>query len=219
VRATTAFLVSGARRDRSTWAWWVWKTQPPFAFRFTVLSLEDSTMAKLSWIQRTYWKSLSKPVQFRPLFQFLLDHPVGSILEVGIGNGSRIEQILSMFSLRDGCSQLRYAGVDLFESGTKADGHMTLKDAHRMLAEKNVRAHLVPGDATSALRRIVHSTQPSDLIIVDEGWQEDSPIGLALTEWLPKLVHDDTVVFARGNQHDALQHVSIVPIQAGRKAA
>ena len=189
------------------------------AFRLIFLSLEDSIMAKLSWIQRTYWKNLSKPVQSRPLFHFLLDHSIGSILEIGIGNGNRIEQILSMFTLRDGSSQLRYAGVDLFESSTTDGGHMRLKDAHRMLAEKNVRAHLVPGDATSALRRIVHSTLPSDLIIVDEGWGDDSLIGNALVEWLPKLVHDDTVVFARRNPRDAFQIVSITPIQAGRKAA
>lgn len=193
--------------------------KPSLAFPFTVLSLEDSIMAKLSWIQRTYWKSLSKPVQLRPLFHYLLDHPIGSILEIGMGNGNRIEQILSMFTLQDGKTQLRYAGVDLFESGTQVDDHMRLKDAHRMLAERNVRANLVPGDATSALRRIVHSTLPSDLIIVDEGWGEDSSVGQSLIEWLPKLVHDNTVVFARKNQQEPLQVVSIVPIQAGRKAA
>jgi len=176
-------------------------------------------MAKLSWIQKTYWKNLSKPVQVRPVFQFLIDHPIESILEIGIGNGNRIEQILSMFSLRQGCAQLRYAGVDLFESGQDTDGHMRLKDAHRMLAEKNVRAHLVPGDATSALMRIAHSTRPSDLIIVDSDWGKDSAIGNALIQWLPRLVHDDTVVFARCDMLEALRQVTIVPVQAGRKAA
>jgi hypothetical protein len=219
VRAWDTFLFSEAIIGRSNPQRGLPSAEPSQEFRFTVLSLEDSIMAKLSWIQRTYWKSLSKPVQLRPLFHHLLDHPIGSILEVGMGNGSRIEQILSMFTLREGSLQLRYAGVDLFESGTQVDAHMRLKDAHKMLAEKNVRAHLVPGDATSALRRIVHSTLPSDLIIVDEGWGDDSSIGQSLIEWLPKLVHDETVVFARKNQQEALQVVSIVPIQAGRKAA
>jgi len=176
-------------------------------------------MTKLSWIQKTYWKSIAKPAQLRPLFHFLIDHPVGAILEIGMGDGSRIEQILSMFTLREGCKQLRYAGVDLFESGTDSGGHMRLKDAHRMLAEKNVRAHLVPGDATTALMRIAHSTLPSDLIIVDAGWQENSENGQALIQWLPKLVHDDTVVFARNSSQEPLQMIAIEPIQAGRKAA
>ena len=195
------------------------RQRPSLGFWFLLLSLKHSSMAKLSWIQRTYWKNLSKPVQFRPLFHFLLDHPIGSILEIGIGNGSRIEQVLSMLTLRDGCSQLRYVGVDLFESGSNPEEHLRLKDAHRMLAEKNVRAQLVPGDASSALKRIVNSTLPSDLIIVDCGWGGESPNAEALVQWLPKLVHDETVVFARGNSQEPFQVASITPIQAGRKAA
>ena len=85
-------------------------------------------MARLSWLQRLYWRHLSKPVAYRALFEYLIEHPIASILEVGIGDGKRLEQVLSLVNIRPGVKQLRYAGVDLFESGDPKAGHLRLKD-------------------------------------------------------------------------------------------
>ncbi len=167
-------------------------------------------MSRLSWFQRFYWRHLSKPVQHRALFQHVIEHPLGSILEIGIGNGDRLKQVLSLYTLKSSVKQLRYAGVDPFESGTDSGGHLRLKDVHRLLAEQQVKAHLIPGDATTALHRVAHSVLPSDLVIVDSGWNDSSSFGEALQQWLPRLVHDSSTVFARTQKSDKLEMVKVV---------
>ncbi len=176
-------------------------------------------MARLSWLQRLYWRYLSKPVAYRELFQFLIEHPVGSILEVGIRDGKRLEQVLTLVNVREGVSQLRYAGVDLFESGPPQDGCLRLKDVHRKLAEQNVKANLIPGDASSSLMRVAHMVQPSDLVIIDENWGADSASGAALNQWLPRLTHDSSTVFARSNRLEKLGRVVLPQASTLRKAA
>jgi hypothetical protein len=176
-------------------------------------------MARLSWLQRLYWRHLSKPVANRELFQFIIEHPVASILEIGIRDGKRLEQVLSLVNIREGVAQLRYAGVDLFESGPPQEGHLCLKDVHRKLAEQNIKANLIPGDAASSLMRVAHMIQPSDLVIIDESWGTESPDGAALLQWLPRLAHDSSVVFARSNRSDKLQQIALPQASTIRKAA
>ena len=176
-------------------------------------------MARLTWMQKFYWRHLSKPAENRALFQFLIEHPIGSVLEIGIGNGQRLEQVLSLVTVRPEVTQLRYAGVDLFESGNPSAGHLRLKDVHRKLAEKNIKAHLIPGDAESSLVRVSHTILPSDLIIVDCGWGESSANGAALAQWLPRLAHESTTIFARKNREEALVSVQCGESGVLRKAA
>ena len=56
--------------------------------------------------------------------------------------------MLPLCTLSEGCTQIRYVGVDAFESAGPEVPHMNLKAAHRMLAEFGVKAHLIPGDPT-----------------------------------------------------------------------
>jgi hypothetical protein len=152
-------------------------------------------MARLSWTQRLYWRYLSKPASQRAIFLHVINHPVASILEIGIGTGDRIKQVLSLCHAPEGTSQIRYAGVDAFESAGQGAAHITLKGAHRMLAELGVKAHLVPGEPSSALPRVAHSIMPSDLVIIDSQWLEDPSQMTAITQWLPRLCHTDSTIF------------------------
>jgi hypothetical protein len=176
-------------------------------------------MARLSWLQRLYWRHLSKPIAYRELFEFVIEHPIASILEVGIRDGKRLEQVLSLVQVREGVTQLRYAGVDLFESGDPQDGHLRLKDIHRKLAEQNIKANLIPGDAASSLMRVSHMVQPSDLVIIDENWGLDSANGAALQQWLPRLTHDSSTVFARSNRTEKLARIQLPHSATLQKAA
>jgi len=176
-------------------------------------------MARLSWLQRLYWRHLSKPVEYRALFEYLIEHPIGSILEIGIGDGKRLEQVLSLITVRPDVTQLRYAGVDLFESGDPQDGHLRLKDVHRKLAEKSIKANLIPGDAASSLMRVSHMVLPSDLVIIDDSWGASTANGAALAQWLPRLAHESSVVFARRNRSDILAQIERPQTAVQRKAA
>jgi hypothetical protein len=153
-------------------------------------------MARLSWTQRLYWRYFSKPVSHRGLFLHAIETPVSSILEIGIGSGERIKQVLSLCSPPDGVAQIRYAGVDPFESANDNRPHMNLKSAHRMLSEFGVKAYLLPGEPSNTLARVSHTVLPSDLVIIDGEWGTESVQGLAIANWLPRLCHAHSTIFA-----------------------
>lgn len=173
---------------------------------------EEAIMARLSWTQRLYWRYFSKPVGHRPLYLYAIENPVQSILEIGIGNGERIKQVLTLCSTPEG-GQIRYAGVDPFESATDGRSHLPLKSAHRMLAEFGVRTHLIPGDPTNALPRVAHTILPSDLVIIDGEWQSNSAQGNAIQTWLPRLCHAKSAIFASTTTGGPLVRVP-APVEA-----
>lgn len=166
-------------------------------------------MARLSWTQRLYWRFFSKPVGQRGLFLHAIESPIGSILEIGIGSGERIKQLLKLCTPPEGVSQIRYAGVDPFESAKVDVPHMNLKAAHRMLAAFGVKAHLIPGDPTNALSRVAHTVLPSDLVIIDGEWGTDTTQGRAIADWLPRLCHGNSTIFACSVKGGALVKVPL----------
>ena len=166
-------------------------------------------MARLSWAQRLYWRYLSKPVSERALYLHAIENPLASILEIGMGSGERIRRLLPLCTTTEGTVQIRYVGVDAFESAAPGVPHMNLKSAHRMLAEFGVKAHLIPGEPTNALARVAHTVLPSDLIVIDGCWGEDSPQGLAINDWLPRLCHSSSTIFASASQGGMLNRVEL----------
>lgn len=175
-------------------------------------------MARLSWTQRLYWRYLSKPVSQRALFLHAIEHPVGSILEIGIGSGERIKQVLSLCNMPEGVTQIRYAGVDPFESAGAGVPHMNLKAAHRMLSEFGVKAHLIPGEPAGALARVAHTVLPSDLIIIDGCWGADAAQQKAITDWLPRLCHAKSTIFATSTPGGKLETIPL-PATAPEQSA
>lgn len=163
---------------------------------FLSLALSEEIMTRLSWLQRLYWRYLSKPANERDLFLHVLENPIGSILEIGIGSGERAKRLLPLCTKSEGVAQIRYAGVDPFESAAAGQPHLNLKQAHRMLAELGVKAHLIPGEPQSALPRVVSMVQPSDLILIDGNWDDGSDAANAIKNWLPRLSHSGTAIFA-----------------------
>ena len=153
-------------------------------------------MTRLSWLQRLYWRYLSKPANERDLFLHVLENPIGSILVIGFGSGERAKRLLPLCTKAGGIAQIRYAGVDPFESASAGQPHLNLKQAHRMLAELGVKAHLIPGEPQSALSRVVSLVQPSDLILIDGQWNNGTDAANAIQTWLPRLCHSSSAIFA-----------------------
>lgn len=166
-------------------------------------------MARLSWTQRLYWRYFSKPVGQRGLFLHAIETPIGSILEIGIGSGERTKQVLSLCVPPEGVSQIRYAGVDAFESAKPGTPHLNLKAAHRMLAAFGVKAHLIPGEPVSALARVAHTVLPSDLVIIDGEWGTDSIQSRSIAEWLPRLCHVQSTIFASATLGGKLERIPV----------
>ena len=170
-------------------------------------------MPQLSWLQRLYWRYFSKPATERALFLHVIENQIASVLEIGIGSGERIKQVLPLCTPSNGVSQIRYIGVDPFESASPGVPHLNLKAAHKMLAEFGVKAHLIPGEPANALARVAHTVLPSDLIIIDGGWGVESAQGRAILDWMPRLCHSKSTIFATSVQGGALQKVAI-PVTA-----
>jgi hypothetical protein len=166
-------------------------------------------MSRLSWTQRLYWRYLSKPATERPLFLHVLESSVSSILEIGLGDGERFGRVIPLCQKPDGITQIRYAGVDPFESATNGSKHLPLKVAHKRLAELGVKANLIPGDTVSAVARVANMILPSDLIIVDGHWGRGNDIDRAIQQWLPRLCHDRSAVFARSSTEEVFVKQSI----------
>jgi hypothetical protein len=164
-------------------------------------------MARLSWVQRLYWRYLSKPVAHRALYNYVIENPIASILEIGMGTGDRIRTLLSLYQLSPSAQQLRYAAVDPFESAGSSVPHVSLKGAHRILSENGVKAHLIPGDVMSGISRVAHTVLPSDLVVIDGNWNAQTPESELIERWLPRLCHRNSVIFASKTIGDVLVRV------------
>ncbi len=156
---------------------------------------EMTAMARVSWMQRLYWRYMSQPAGHRDVFLHAIEQPIGSILEIGMGSGERIRTLLKLFQLPAEVKQLRYAAIDPFESAERGPSTLTLKAAHRLLHEHGVKAHLLPGDITSGVMRVAHTVLPSDLVIIDGFWGNGSPEAEVIVQWLPRLCHSRSSIF------------------------
>ena len=90
--------------------------------------------------------------------------------------------------------EIRFTGIDLFESRCSADGPgVSLKLAHRLLGATGAKVLLVPGDPYSALARAANAIGQVDVIVVSARLDPDSLAGCWF--YVPRLLHPDTAVF------------------------
>lgn len=164
-------------------------------------------MSRQSWLHKLYWKHFAKPVEERAIFRFLLENSLTSLLEIGVGDGSRMKRIAKLVRLNSGTQQLRYIGVDEFESA-QGRTFLTLKDAHRMATQLGFKASLIPGTAAMAIPRVAHKFGPSDLIIVNGGIDLDLPTTGPIGSWLNRLAHDQSTVIACSQYNGAMTVLS-----------
>jgi hypothetical protein len=161
-------------------------------------------MSRLSWLQKIYWTRFAKPVEERSLVRFLIDNPVSSILEIGIGNGTRLQRIAKLVNPCVGCEQVRYIGIDEFEGSAASREHLTLKQAHQLASQLGFKASLIPGASAQGVARVAHKFGAADLIIIDGGIDLASPAVGAIGSWLNRLAHSKSTIFACGQPGQAL---------------
>jgi len=170
-------------------------------------------MAELSWLKRLYWKHLSKPVSERGLFLHVLERPLTSVLEIGMGSGERISRLVALNAKHGESKPIRYTAIDPFESNSDTSGSgrpvLSLKAAHRLLLERGVKAHLVPGEPAGSVARVAHSVLPSDLVIIDGYWDRDDVQGQAIAQWLPRLCHVQSTIFVARNSAEPFVRVPV----------
>lgn len=115
-----------------------------------------------------------------------------SILEIGIGDGSRTPAILSMLD-ESGCQPhaIKMMVIDQFEL---AGGEVAMRDYHRQLAGLNLRPVIFPEPVGRGLINVAHRFGTVDLILIDAKTIADHAHELAT--FLGKVTHGGTVVLS-----------------------
>lgn len=152
-------------------------------------------MSRQSWLHRVYWSHFAKPIEQRALFRFLVQSPISSVLEIGVGDGTRMRRMAKLVNLPSGTQQLRYIGVDEFES-SQGRPFLSLKQAHRLASQLGFKASLIPGSAAQAVARVAHKFSPSDLILIDGGLDPKNPASGPLGGWINRLAHSQSTIIA-----------------------
>lgn len=160
------------------------------------MDAEEKNMSRPSWFSKLYWSHFGKPSEDRALVKHLLQNPLASIVEFGVGDCQRIRRISKLAQLAEGVEQIRYVGTDEFEAANEPSGHISLKQAHQIAGALGFKVTLMPGDVASAAPRVAHKVGASDLIIVNGGMDAASPASSPLAAWIDHLCHESTSIFA-----------------------
>jgi len=85
---------------------------------------------------------------------------------VGIGSGERASRMIELALRYQDRRCVRYIGIDRFEDRPSRAPGLTLKRAHRWLAENGIAVQLIPGDPESVLMREANGLGPVDLVVI-----------------------------------------------------
>ena len=88
-----------------------------------------------------------------------------SVLEIGIGDGSRALAVAKSLVEANPDENVRYAAIDMFEMG---DGPVTLKEFNQQLRAQNVKPSLVPLPLEAGLARVSSTLGIMDLVLIAE---------------------------------------------------
>lgn len=145
--------------------------------------------AQLAWF--------SKPKGNRLAYRSIRRLRAGRILELGMGLGERAVRMIRLAAADHPQRRIEYSAIDLFEMRTSEDGAgLSLKLAHRKLAETSAKVRLIPGDPYSALARMANSLGPQDLVIISA----DQPGEALARAWfyVPRVLAPAAIVLIEG---------------------
>lgn len=175
--ATTVSPVKTARTPAMVQAAEV-KTQTP--------EISPPRRGVLSMLSRGEHDSLLKMIaQARP----------SSVLEIGIGDGSRMPAISAMFT-QSGVSPgaMKTIVIDQFELG---GSEITMRDYHRQLAGLAIRPVIFPESVGRGLVSVAHRFGLIDVVMVDAAVR--SAAAEELATYLIKVSHEHTLVLHQEN--------------------
>ncbi len=166
-------------------------------------------MVRLNWFQRFYWERLAKPASDRELFRHLISTPIASVLEIGIGAGDRMRRIAKLVRLPNESNQLRYIGVDSFESAVDGRVHLTLRQTHQLALQLGFKATLMPGEISSTIPRVASKIGACDLVIVDGGIDPVNVVSGPIGPWVRHITHSSSTIFGCAEPGGTLRRVSL----------
>jgi hypothetical protein len=157
-------------------------------------------------VKYLYLSRLSSPRAERLLYRTIRQGKVSTIVEIGVGDGSRAARMIAVAQRYTRLGTVRYTGIDLFEDRPAGVVGPTLKGMHKRLSASGARIRLVPGDPFSALARAANDLTGTDLVVVCSGHDVDC----LAKAWfyVPRLLHPQSRVL--------IEHASTGPKQEGQ---
>lgn len=149
-------------------------------------------MAAAGFLQSAFLRYFAQPAHERVLYRAIRKHKIGQIVELGVGLGLRAQRLIAM-AQRSCKTDVRYAGIDLFEARDTDQPGLTLKEAHRLLRATGVKVQAVPGDPYSALARVANSLTGTRLFIVAA--DQDAAALERAWFYVPRMLASDALVF------------------------
>ena len=150
-------------------------------------------MSKAGFFRFFQLKNSSQPATDRVLYRSLPKEGAHRIVELGVGDGARAENLISVALRTYAANEIKYTGIDLFEAAEDARPEQSLKDVHRRLKATGAEIRLVPGDARSALPRCANDLRGTDWVIISANQDEDAVE--AAWNYLPRMLHQTSKVW------------------------
>ncbi len=145
-------------------------------------------------LEHIYLSYLSRPASDRVLYQAIRNQRAQTILELGVGTGSRALRLIRLAQRYHAAHQVGYFGLDPFEARTAADGPgISLKLAYRTLRATGARIRLLPGEPLAVLAQAANSLGKVDLLIFS--CRLDSRLLSETWFYVPRLLHPGSAVF------------------------
>jgi len=154
----------------------------------------DSIVSKLSGLRFFHMCWLAKPAADRAVYKIIKRHQVKSIVEIGVGNGSRCEKMIQV-AQNFSQGEVRYTGIDLFESRPEDQPAVSLLEMHKRLNKTGAKVKLIPGDAESSTAKVANSLANTDLFLLNMDDKLDSLNRFWF--FLPRMVHDNSILLLR----------------------
>jgi hypothetical protein len=143
-------------------------------------------------IRSTWLLYFSQPANDRALYKAVKGRTIRSVLEFGVGDGSRTKNVFEVIGWEKENLPLRYTGIDLFEARPPKQKGLTLKQAFATIRVPEVKVQLVPGLPYDALLRCSNQLSETDLIIIAAD-QQPTDFEKAW-KFIARTVHDKTLI-------------------------
>jgi hypothetical protein len=149
-------------------------------------------MKPVSSLRFFHWTTLAKPACDRAIYKRIKRAKARSIVEIGLGDGSRAERVIQAAQKFGAGKSVKYTGIDLFDGRPTEEPSLKLIEMHKRLSTCGVKPQLVPGELSSAVRRIANSHTRTDILIISAGYDADA----LETSWffVPRMLHAGSTV-------------------------
>ncbi len=155
-------------------------------------------MKPISSVKYFYLTTFANPPADRSVYRAVKKNRASSILEIGLGNGDRAENLIRIAKKFSASGTVRYTGIDMFESAPTPVA--SLKETHQRLSRHDVKLQLVPGPIFNSVLRIANSHTRTDILVISEGVDQES----LQQSWFyfPRMLHAASVILMQDQGGD-----------------